>query len=172
MYIRPDIRRDLDSGDGMWAGTEVGRAASYLHDLRESRRQSEIQAGLPNLGRRERRRHRADSDRLAAAEQLAAAELEELADPVRTQLRNQHQTLKTAVGSLRKQATQRKEWLDQHPEAAYRLGSLDAELNAADRPMASDVGQAKTLTVQVEQDLVRERAAAEVEADLGMELEL
>src|SRR5207244_10112173 len=91
-------RRDLEVGRGMWRGTELGRAARHLIDIRVGRRQAEefVQASRGRMRRSWRRTAR----QLAIAQPATEARFEELAAPERARLRTAHEGLTTTQRKL------------------------------------------------------------------------
>jgi conjugative relaxase-like TrwC/TraI family protein len=162
--------RDLETGDGIWSATEIGRAASRLQGLRRERRRYEDQVARSHLGWRERRRLRAEVQRLAASERVASTEFEDLVHPIRVRLREERQSVKTAMGSLKQRAAARNEWLSQHPEVEHRLGVLSAELTATERMPARMFGRDPMPTHQ--RELAVEPHVTIGEVDQGLDLGL
>ncbi|MGH3370689.1 MAG: hypothetical protein ACRDPR_11870, partial [Nocardioidaceae bacterium] len=164
--------RELETGDGTWRGTRVGRAASWIQDLRDDRVRCEGQLGHSDVGWRERRRLRSEIERSARAEQLAAREFDQLAAPHRLHLAARREGLQVNVTALNQAQTTRNDWLEQHPEAEHRLGVLNAQLNAATQGQAAGRELERTSARQMERRTEIEPLVPAVEVDLGLDLGL
>lgn len=166
------LERDLETGEGIWRGTDLGRAAGRLHDLSAGRQQCEKALRRSDIGWRERRRLSATIKRDFAGERAAVVEFEQLASAVRVQLKEERRSLEAAVDTLQTRVGERNEWLSQHPEAEHRLGVLNAELSDTERATATDPRLEGALRPQIDQALGAEPLVAAVEADLGLDLGL
>ena len=124
-------RRDLEVGRGMWRGTELGRAARHLIDIRVGRRQAE-EFAQASRGRM-RRSWRRTARQLAIAQPETEARFEELAAPERARLTTAHEGLTTTQRKLLAERTLRERWLYQHPEVEHRLGAIERELAVIDQ---------------------------------------
>jgi hypothetical protein len=162
--------RDLETGDGVWQGTDVGRAARWLDDLRADRLRCEEALRRGDVGWQERRRLRSEIERGARAEETAVREFEQLVQPVRGHLASKRLELEQRVTGLNEERVARNQWLDQHPEAEYRVAALTAELYAAERTHAEGLELEGTPTRQVGREAIIEPRAPAVEADLGLDL--
>ena len=157
--------RDLDTGDGVWRETAVGRAAWHLYDLRAEPVPSEEVASKPGLSWLKHRRAKSHAERLALAGRAASLEFHERARPIRAELATRRQDLSTTIESLRDDVRNRDQWLDQHPEAVERLHALDAQL----RP----VNEAPNLwRSQGVVERAKEPPMPTVESDLGLDVGL
>jgi hypothetical protein len=126
-----DLRRDrtdLLTGRGGYIGTPEGDAARQLSHARHQHRAAEHYADT-STSWRDRRHWRKEASHWAEQEsaaetaygQTVAPEARRIDDTIR-RLEAQHHELDTA-------RRERDAWLDNHPEAARRLRSLDRELN-------------------------------------------
>ena len=167
--VHTQTERDLETGDGIWHRSDVGRAAGWLCDLRADRERCEALLGDSDIGWRERRRLRGEIDRSAHAEQLADTEFERLARPPRARLATQRRGLEDRIGALNRAAADRNDWLEQHPEAKRRLGKLDADLQVRDSPPLERTTY-RNLAAELIRTLAVEPPAPSPELDLGLDL--
>jgi conjugative relaxase-like TrwC/TraI family protein len=125
--LRQD-RTDVPTGHGRYAGTPEGNAARQLVDARSRQREAERFAESSD-GWRSRRQWHKEAALWADREGDARTAYHEIVGPEANRLDQGINRLEGLRDELEAAAQDRSVWLEQHPEAAIRLRSLDRELH-------------------------------------------
>jgi conjugative relaxase-like TrwC/TraI family protein len=126
------LRQDLDDlryGAGRWRGTQVGHAAREKVEAARQHHQAAEFARYPDMSIRMRHRWRKTAREWNTAEIDATRRYDELAAPIQHQLETTLSKAERYLGYLEGRASDRAQWLAQHPELEHRLAAIERELH-------------------------------------------
>lgn len=125
--LRQELQ-DLPYGSGRWRGTEIGDAArDKIEAERQHRHADEFANSDGSI--RTRRYWRKAARHWQTIEANAIQRFEDLAAPIRERLEHDQRRAEILVGHLEGRASDRAQWLDQHPELELRLAAINRELD-------------------------------------------
>lgn len=126
------LRQDLDDlpcGSGRWRGTEIGQAARDKNEAERQHRQAGDFAGYPKMSMRMRHSWRKTARQWNTAMIEASRRYDELAAPIQKGLETDLARAETYLGYLEVRASDREQWLAQHPELELRIAAIERELH-------------------------------------------
>ena len=126
------LRQDLDDlpyGAGRWRDSEVGGFARDKIDAERQHRQAKEFARYRDMSIRMRHSWRKRAREWSAAEIEATRRYDEAAAPIQQSLQAELVRAEVLLGHLDGRASDRRQWLDQHPELERRLAVIERELD-------------------------------------------
>jgi chromosome segregation ATPase len=126
---------DLASGGGRWEGTEVGALARQIKTTERARQEAVWRSNALSASRGDVRSAKREIKQADARLGELRPRFEKLAAPERERVNRSIGELEQEQATLEVRASDRRQWIADHPEVTHRLGHLDTELDVINRAL-------------------------------------
>jgi len=126
---------DLASGGGRWEGTEVGALARQIKTTERARQEAVWRSNALSASRGDVRAAKREIRQADARLDEIRPRYDKMAEPQRARIDRSIGDLELGQTTLEVRASDRRQWISEHPEVARRLGHLDTELDVINRAL-------------------------------------